>query len=69
MQTRIRETFTVVREYTSDDSIEEIENHALFVSEETGEFLHGGCGGEETVSVVTEIDRGLGWEKINIEKI
>lgn len=65
MKTKIRETFTVVREYTSDYSLERIKGHALFLTDEAGEFLYGGPGGNETVSVGVEIDRGLGWEKVN----
>lgn len=57
---KIREIYTVVREYEVDYLEDEI-NHMLHVLDETGEFLYGGSGGEEQLSVKFQIDKGEGW--------
>lgn len=66
-KTKIRQTFTVVREYETNESLEEIQNHAVFVSDEAGEFLYDGSYGNETISVKTEIRKGKKWEEINTD--
>ncbi len=65
MKKKIRQTFTVVREYETSDSLEDIQNHALFVSEEAGEFLYGCNYRKENISVKIEFDKGEGWEEVN----
>lgn len=63
---KIREIYTVVREYEVDYLEDEI-NHMLHVSDEAGEFLYGGSCGEESLSVSFQIDKGNGWEDFNPE--
>lgn len=66
MKRKIRQTFTVVREYETTDSMEEIEGHAAHVSDEAGEFLMGGCADKETITVVTEVKSSKGWKKVEV---
>jgi len=67
---KIREIYTVIREYThhENDLMDDIKSHYLFVSDETGEFLYGGGGGEEELSVEFQIDDGTGWKDFNPEE-
>jgi hypothetical protein len=52
---KVRQIYTVIREYETKDSREEVEQHAVFVQDEAGEFLYGGGSGEESISVVTMV--------------
>ena len=58
---KIRQIFTVIREYSTDDSLEEENGHLLHVLDDAGEFLYGGGGGDETLEVKFQINKGNGW--------
>lgn len=64
---KIREIYTVVREYETDN-LEEEQGHLLHVLDETGEFLYGGGGGHEQLSVQFQIDKGEGWVSFDPEE-
>lgn len=63
---KIREIYTVIRDYETDD-LEEERGHMLHVLDETGEFLYGG-GGDEELSVQFQIDKGEGWVNFDPEE-
>jgi hypothetical protein len=67
MKKKIRQTFTVVREYETTDSLEDIQKRAFWVSDEAGEFLYGDSSSNETISVKIEFDKGEGWEEVNTD--
>jgi hypothetical protein len=64
---KIRETFTVIREYEYKGSMSNVKSHALYVADDAGEFLFGGSGDTETISVVIEVDSGKGYKKIDTD--
>ena len=64
---KIREIYTVVREYEVDYLEDEI-GHMEHVLDETGEFLYGGSCGEESLSVKFQINNGNGWENFDPEE-
>ncbi len=64
---KIREIYTVIREYEIDNPEEE-RGHLLHVLDETGEFLYGGRGGDEQLSVQFQVDKGEGWVNFDPEK-
>lgn len=67
---KIREIYTVVREHEKDpkDSLEDIKNLCLYVSDEAVEFLYGGSGGEENLSVKFQINNGNEWGDFDPEE-
>lgn len=67
---KIREIYTVVREYSPKkrETLENIKSHCLFVLDEAGEFLYGGSGGDEQLSVKFQIDKGKGWGNFDPEE-
>jgi hypothetical protein len=64
---KIRQTFTVIREYEYKGSMSNVKSHALHVADDAGEFLFGGSGATETISVVIEVDSGKGYKKIDTD--
>lgn len=64
---KIREIYTVIRDYEIDN-LEEERGHMLHVLDETGEFLYGGSGGDEQLSVQFQIDKGQGWVNFDPEE-
>lgn len=64
---KIRQIYTVVREY-STKNLEDEEGHLLHVLDETGEFLYGGSCGEESLSVKFQINKGNKWEDYDPEQ-
>ena len=63
---KIREIYTVVREYTPRKGSYDVKGHCLHVLDEAGEFLYGG-GRDDEISVRFQIDKGNGWEDFNPE--
>jgi len=63
---KIREIYTVIREYEIDN-LEEERGHFLHIQEDMGEFLYGG-GGDEELSVQFGIDKGEGWVNFDPEE-
>lgn len=61
---KVRETYTVVREYTTKRSLEDFDGYVAHVEDETGEFLYGGGSGEEKLSVVIEAQIDGKWKKL-----
>ena len=61
---KIRETYTVVREYSTKRSLEDFDGHVAHVEDETGEWLYGGNSGDEKLSVVVEAKVNGKWKKL-----
>ena len=61
---KIRETFTVVREYITKRSEKDFEGHVAHVEDEAGEFLYGGSPGDEKISVAIEAKKKGKWVKL-----
>ena len=58
---KTRYTYTVVREYDDDDSIDDQLDFFRGVKDEPDEYLYGGTGGQEKISVVLEFLIGDKW--------
>jgi uncharacterized phage protein (TIGR01671 family) len=67
-KTKVREIYTVVRQYETEKSFCELETHFEKVADEAGEFLYGTASGNEKISVSFEIneENGQGWENIEV---
>lgn len=67
---KIREIYTVVREFDQnpENSLEDIKDHCLYVSDEAGEFLYGGSCGEESLSVKFQIYNENEWQDFDPEQ-
>jgi hypothetical protein len=62
---KIRETYTVVREYSTNRSLKDFDGHIAHVQDETGEFLYGGSGGNEKITVKIEAKNKNGkWKSL-----
>jgi hypothetical protein len=62
---QVRETYTVVREYSTRESLEDFDGHVGHVQDEAGEFLYGGGSGEEKLTVVIEAKINGKWKKLS----
>ena len=61
---KIRETYTVVREYSTRESLAAFDGHVGHVQDETGEFLYDGGRGDEKLTVVIEAKINGKWKKL-----
>lgn len=66
---KIRETYTVIREYPFGDyePPEEVKLHCKLISEDASKTLYNGTNGQETVSIKFQIDDGTGWKDFDPE--
>lgn len=60
---KARQIFTVIREYTEPNAKAAQESFAA-LHDEAGEFLYGGCRGEETIQVELQVKIGTRWSTI-----
>ena len=58
---KIRQIFTVIREYQTNSSLEEENGRLLHVLDDAGEFLYGGGSEDETLEVKFKIKKGKKW--------